>query len=49
MIDLLAKMAAIEASARKANLRIIDFCEEAGIATSNWSRWKSGTSPTFSK
>jgi hypothetical protein len=42
-------MTSYEARLRTARLTIRDLCKEAGIAASNWGRWKRGTSPTFSK
>jgi hypothetical protein len=50
MFDLQRQISAIEGQARLNRIPIRDFCKSAGVAVSNWSRWKSGTSsPTFSK
>jgi hypothetical protein len=49
MLDFQNQMAAIEASARLKRIPIRTVCKNAGVAVSNWGRWKRGTSPTFSK
>jgi hypothetical protein len=50
MLNLAAQMALIEAEAKARRVPIKTFCQEAGIAVSNWGRWKRGaSSPTFSK
>lgn len=50
MSDFQTRMNDIEVQARKRRISIRDLCKQAGVAASNWARWKRGiSSPTFSK
>jgi len=50
MIDLASEMTWIESVAKERRVPIKLLCERAGIAPSNWARWKKGrASPTLAK
>jgi hypothetical protein len=48
MMNLITEMAQIERQARSHRVSIRHICQLAGVAPSNWARWKSQiSSPTF--
>lgn len=48
MFDIPKAILSIEARAKSAGVPIRRICEAAGVAPSNWNRWKTAeTSPTF--
>jgi hypothetical protein len=50
MSNLLNEIESIEAAAKAGRVSIKTVCEQAGVAPSNWARWKRGkASPTLSK